>query len=166
MGVRASEEWLEEYRNENPDRVNDGHSAPVSGAGGNNTHTTGATKGAQHSPQARRVRLQISAVPPSLNELLRTHWAERHRLKKAWWALVRAEEERGVCVPARLTYTRVSPGTLDIDNLYASAKVVIDALVYAGILPDDDPGCLSEVIAKQKTCSQGEGHTILELTSV
>lgn len=108
-----------------------------------------------------RVRFSVTAVPPTLNELLRMHWSDVQDQKDTWAALVGVKVDSTVRTPVRITYVRQSSGRMDLDNLYASLKVPLDGLVHAGILPDDDPESVSSIRAKQR---QGDPRTILTLT--
>mgnify|MGYP000412064716 CR=1 FL=1 len=164
MGVRADSDWLEEYAQEHPDRVPDEAAQNRS----ESTHSSTGTSAREleerrHAPTLHGARARIGAVPESLNKLLRMHWSERHDHKRTWTTLVGAHIGGGVHCPVRLRYHRAGSRLLDIDNLYGSAKVVIDALVHAGILPDDDPTCVAEVIASQKRVPRTDTHTILTL---
>jgi hypothetical protein len=69
------------------------------------------------------------------------HWSERKRLSQYWYYLIlSARPAVFTALPhAKVVFTRHSKGTLDRDNLYGSAKIVIDALRYAGVIVDDSP---------------------------
>ena len=91
------------------------------------------------------VRLIIPRCPPrSLNRLLRMHWARRQELMELWRAeVVVAAIEAGrprfnqASIRLRLYYDRFP--LPDLDNaLAAASKLVLDGLVRAGVLPDDD----------------------------
>jgi len=83
-------------------------------------------------------------LAPSLNLLLRTHWAKRRRmLREAAWLVAEARLAAGwdrAADPAnvRLEVVRRSSRRPDFDNMVGAAKLAIDALVLAGVLQDDD----------------------------
>lgn len=104
------------------------------------------------------LRVSIAAAPPSLNELLKMHWGDVHDLKKQWALLIQGKTRDAVKTPTRLEYHRQGKELLDVDNLYASAKVPIDACCHAGVIPDDDPEALDSLQASQ---SRGDPHTVL-----
>lgn len=89
-------------------------------------------------------------LPPSLNALLRVHWAQRRRLKQECKDLVAAYAKMDGMKPAtgkrkvslQLTLTGRKQA-FDADNIW---KAVLDALVTAGLLVDDSP----------KWCETGE----------
>ena len=55
----------------------------------------------------------------------------------------------------------------DIDNEFASAKLICDALRYSGILPEDNPYVLQEIIVKplKAHCTEEE-HTEITLRRI
>jgi len=104
--------------------------------------------------------LTLPNVPCSLNVLLRLHWSKRRKLSITWSLLL---IEAGVNdIPDALRKRQVSicryaPRTLDSDNLVASYKLVIDALVRSGALFDDSPEWLDLKVTqlkakRKKTC--------------
>jgi len=117
----------------------------------------------EHTDRASRVRVEIDAISPTMNQLLKMHWSDVQEQKDIWTALITAKTKETVETPARLTYVRFSTGEMDIDNLYASLKVPIDAAVHAGVLPDDDPNCISSITAKQRAAT--ESKTVLTFES-
>src|SRR5690606_8538078 len=86
--------------------------------------------------------LSIPRLAPSLNRMLRMHWRVRQKEQKAWDALVKEalNGSRPKLEKARITITRFYAWhPMDPDGATASQKPVIDALVHAGIIPDDSP---------------------------
>lgn len=173
MSVRASEEWLEQYKEQHPDRVSGGadepNSGPHAGAGGGagGTPTPGNGGPADgHAPAVRAARIRVPAVPPSLNEIIRMHWSDLRKKKKAWATLVRSQQREGVHTPVQFTYHMARPGLLDMDNLYGSSKILIDALVRAGVLPDDDPQCVASIEASQERAGDDEEYVLMQLQTL
>lgn len=91
------------------------------------------------------VTLVIPRCPPrSLNRLLRMHWAHRQEILELWRKEVAvAAMEAGrprfdaAQIRLRLYYDRLP--LPDPDNaLSAASKLILDGLVWAGVLPDDD----------------------------
>jgi Holliday junction resolvase RusA-like endonuclease len=84
------------------------------------------------------------ALARSLSPNGRVHWARRHEAKREAAHRVACEAllRRVVPVngPVRITFRWIFPtaGRHDLDNLIATAKPLIDALVTAGLLEDDD----------------------------
>ncbi len=79
--------------------------------------------------------------------LLRTHWRKRGALKLKWIWHVKASTLNRHTGPVRMELTRHSLNpNMDYDNLVSTGKILIDAIVGAGVLPDDK----SAVIREQK----------------
>lgn len=92
------------------------------------------------------IEIQVPEVAPSLNRLVRMHWAARNRLLKKWQWIVWAEVYRlggpsGMKFhgKVRVRITRRSHHLLDADNLHGAAKLVLDALKTAKVIEDDSP---------------------------
>ena len=117
--------------------------------------------------------ISIPRLAPSLNGgkgLMRMHHAAYRRVREAWVyeVLAALSDTRRAPVPCAVTITRryaVHP--LDLDNLYAAAKVPLDALRHAGVIPDDDPACVASLACVQeKVAKKAEQETIIELSRI
>jgi Holliday junction resolvase RusA-like endonuclease len=102
------------------------------------------------------IEIVVPEVAPSLNRLMRLHWAARRRLLKKWEWIMYVETYRvrgptAVKFEGKLSVriTRRSRKTLDHDNLYGSAKLILDAMTSVGLLLDDDPAHI-ELICEQE----------------
>lgn len=91
--------------------------------------------------------LTLPFATPTLNRLLRMHWAERRRLGKQCelWVSVAARQAATPRAQGRrwVEITRHGPRLLDDDNLRGGCKPVLDALRYAGLIADDSPDLVS-----------------------
>jgi Holliday junction resolvase RusA-like endonuclease len=90
------------------------------------------------------LKFTIPVEVPSLNKLLRMHWAKRGRLRmdivhEIWaasgCALPHVREKR--VKEVRITSYRKK--LLDADNLTGGAKIHVDALKSLGMIYDDSP---------------------------
>jgi Holliday junction resolvase RusA-like endonuclease len=96
----------------------------------------------------------------------RVHWAVRAKAKDAARRRIACEclLQRIVPpdAPVRLTFRWCFPtlGRHDIDNLIATAKPLIDALVEAGVLDDDDS---THVVAVTAEVAYEKGRRALEI---
>lgn len=93
------------------------------------------------------IRFEIEERSPSLNTV--HHWLRKRaweydkyksRTKKV--VHVRCKEQRGwkaATTKRFMRITRRSPRKLDDENLRGGCKVIVDALVEAGVLKDDSP---------------------------
>ncbi len=73
---------------------------------------------------------------------MRSHWlvkAKRVKAQRAAVTLALGPLARRATLPVVVTITRISPGTLDIDNLWSSQKAVIDAIAWMLGIDDRDP---------------------------
>ncbi len=98
----------------------------------------------------RTLRLQVSPLPPSGNRWLRPrHWAERRRVMETWIArmrdIVRAAQWAGAWdgrpfdrAQVIVVYHFPDARRRDPDNYSTALKGVLDGLVAAGVLIDDD----------------------------
>ena len=111
--------------------------------------------------------LDIPRLAPGLNALRGMHYHTYRKLRDVWQALVRASAGRSrfkgrVRIAIERRYAR---NPLDLDNLYASAKIPLDALQRAGIIPNDNPEILVSLSCTQrkvpKTSMEG---TTIEIT--
>jgi len=126
--------------------------------------------GRQSALPALRHSLRIPLVPKSPNGpegLLRMFWAKRANYNKYWVALVReamgrnfSRQPEGVMAYVYIRQNRKR--LLDRDNAWASLKPVIDALVNAEILIDDDEEHALISMA-QKKCGTDKPSTIIEI---
>lgn len=89
--------------------------------------------------------LIIPLSPVSLNTFLRLHWAERNSLQFDWdlavSVLVREQKIPPLeAVSVLLTAVYRVRRRRDPDNVMATLKILMDALVKSGVLPDDSMG--------------------------
>ena len=99
--------------------------------------------------------LEIKALAPGLNEMFQlqsTHWSKLEKVKRNWHLLL--IEARG---RARFTFKQfeieidryTASKLMDLDNLYSTPKVPLDAMKRANIIVDDDPNALTKLIIRQ-----------------
>jgi hypothetical protein len=111
------------------------------------------------------MRIEIPEATPSLNKMLRRHWAVDRRLKKRWHKLVWValfEQPYGARArfnKAKVTITRCSPRMLDADNAVGSVKHVVDALRACNVIADDTPEHIELIVRQEK----GKARTVIEL---
>ena len=98
--------------------------------------------------------IPISLLCPSPNRALRMHWSRRKVLKKKWTQYF-LEHRHKFDIPikkCRLILTRGYVNRrhrLDPDNLTASFKYLIDAMIDAGILEDDSADVVVSLECRQ-----------------
>jgi Holliday junction resolvase RusA-like endonuclease len=87
-------------------------------------------------------RIEHDSHPPRLNQLMGCHWATAHKRKMAYYRLLGTAAKAVAQVPEAKTKRRVSLEVIlgyrqkgaDPDSFL---KVVLDALVWCGVLKDD-----------------------------
>lgn len=103
--------------------------------------------------------LKIGALPPGLNSsggggkhkkrtegLLNMHFTDYSEMKKMWASLIQNAVQLATPAgwegygtgPIWMMVVRFSTGVMDMDNLYSSMKPVMDGLVRAGVMLDDN----------------------------
>lgn len=104
--------------------------------------------------------LKIGALPPGLNSsggggkhkkrsggLLTMHFSEYGEMKRQWASIIQNAVQHATPLgwegyghgPIWMLIVRFSTGIMDMDNLYSSMKPVMDGLVRAGVMSDDNP---------------------------
>ena len=104
------------------------------------------------------MKLMLKSIPPSANQIMRWHWAQRKRLRsQLQWELTAALADLGMKLPPllygktapkrRVTITVYRPRRLDPDN--AGPKILLDAMRDIGLIRNDSPKWL-ELVVEQK----------------
>ncbi len=106
------------------------------------------------------IEIEIPEVAPSLNKLIRLHWAARRKLQQKWAWMVISKRPAITMAPkkAKVIINRQSPHLLDTDNLYGASKIIVDALKAAALIQGDDPARLNLV------CTQNRGKAETKIT--
>ena len=122
------------------------------------------------------MRLLIPEIAPSSNAFYSgLHRFQRSKLANQWHAKVVA-----LCKSQRLgKWSKGFPvkisvecrfgkskRVMDCDNLQATAKMAIDGLVHAGVLPDDSPRYVCEVSLCSIKTSERESMTIVTIEEI
>jgi len=100
--------------------------------------------------------LRINRPTPSQNTRDGQHWARRHRDKGAWWWSIRAAEGF-LDIPRatgrrRLTIERHGRKLLDMDNMAAGCKALVDVIKHRGLILDDNPAACELVFRQATPC--------------
>ncbi|CAG5001701.1 hypothetical protein DYBT9275_02724 [Dyadobacter sp. CECT 9275] len=101
------------------------------------------------------------------NGLLRTNWRKRNRIRDKWIWHVKAATKNKHPGQVKLLLTRYGFSTpLDYDNLVATGKILIDAMVHAGVIVDDKPAIISEREYVQVKTSKDGQKTVITITDL
>ena len=93
----------------------------------------------------RHNAISIPLLVPSLNVLLRMHWAKRRQLKQTWaWAFAAAQPKLVGSPFRHVMIHSQRPRLLDYDNLCGGCKeCVVDNLKDFGWIADDSPDAVT-----------------------
>lgn len=114
--------------------------------------------------------IRVNNLPPTQNELRRMHFQTIAKEKAEWekimWAIVK-EQKIVPITAASITYEFFFPDKRrrDPDNYAASAKMLQDGLVKAGILPDDNFDHVPELRIKRGGISK-QPYILIHLEDV
>lgn len=98
---------------------------------------------------------------------MQLHYHAYNNLKKDWVWMMKAYNAKKHDGSVKIHYTRVSTAPMDLDNVGASFKVVGDALVGAGVINDDSPDIVTELILNwQKAKNNDNQGIIIEIEDV
>lgn len=115
-------------------------------------------------------RIFINELPPGLNGsngLKNMHYQQYSKEKKKWVWLVREQNPKKHSGKVRVNFTRVSTRMMDHDNTGASFKFVGDALEKCGVIVDDSPNYLTElIIGWEKAVSRKEQGVLIEIEDI
>lgn len=65
----------------------------------------------------------------------------------------------------RVSIERCGTRLLDIDNAVGGAKPLLDQMRYAGLIPDDNPGCI-ELQFTQRKVKRAEIETVVTIEAI
>lgn len=112
----------------------------------------------------------INELPPGLNGsngLKNMHHFKYSKEKKRWVWLVKEQNPKKHSGKVKVKFTRVSVRMMDYDNVGASFKFVGDALERCGVIIDDSPQYLTELILGwEKANSRKEQHIKIDIEDI
>jgi len=115
------------------------------------------------------LHFKMYGLPKSLNKALRTNRYQRNDDYKFWYdAICEMLADKRPDFPlkrAKIKIVRYFYRELDFDGLVGSFKPIVDSLIHAGIIIDDNWKCLGSWDVDQKYCSKKEQSSgFFELT--
>ena len=98
--------------------------------------------------------IEIPRLAPGLNGskgLIRMHFSEYKKEKEKWiWWMKKAGANLKAPIPCTMEFNRYyCKQPMDLDNAYSTTKIVIDAMKECGIIPEDNPNCLTALAVFQ-----------------
>lgn len=91
--------------------------------------------------QSYSFSFELNELPPSLNVFMRWHYRKRasefKRIENNCRKLILGNAPAAPLTSYQIIFTRHTIRPLDIDNLVASFKPILDSLVRSGVIEDD-----------------------------
>lgn len=116
----------------------------------------------------KQMRLVIQDVPPSLNKVLRMHWAKQGKLHSDWrWQIHSVLPGRYLepSVKTRVKITLFHSRLYDKDNAFGACKTLVDGLRHWRLIRDDTAEYL-DLIVEQKKCPHKQRHTTIVIEPI
>lgn len=97
--------------------------------------------------------------------LLRMHWTKKKLLKRRFLWLVHEQTRAKHAGRVELKLIRYSAGVpMDYDNLVSTGKILIDAIVSAGVIIDDKEAIIAKREYTQQKCKIVDQRTVIIIT--
>lgn len=113
------------------------------------------------------LEFELLGLPKLPNELLTRHWskvvADSKRWKNDVFLITAGKRPSSPLLKAKLTLVRRSTKEPDRDNLYGSFKPVIDGLITAKIIEDDNPQVISKMSVRWEKIGQKKGSIYVKV---
>jgi hypothetical protein len=115
--------------------------------------------------------ITVPDVPPSLNKVLRMHWAVKRRLKMNWGnhfyglppSAFKFLAAKAYCrSKMRMVVTIYNSRQYDRDNAFGACKIIADAAREAGMIYDDRPEFF-ELNVEQVKSTRKDKRTVIEI---
>ncbi len=111
--------------------------------------------------------ITINEHAPGMNTLMRMHFRTYGKLRDKWQTMLRAAAGTyrfiGPCDVRIVRYYAGQP--MDLDNLWSTCKIPLDAMVRAKVLPGDDPNCVASLSCEQfKVPTKNRERTEISIT--
>jgi len=116
------------------------------------------------------MEITVHELAPGLNGsngLIRMHFRSYGKVKDRWQLLLReAAGTRRAPDPCHIHMHRYYCGQpMDIDNLYSTCKIPLDAMRAVKIIREDDPSVVSSITMTQsKVAKRTEQRTVITIT--
>ena len=110
------------------------------------------------------MKITIKRKVPLLNEMLRQHWSKRKKLKEQYHLEILSQKPQKFKGRVNVCLTRYSSSVPDPDGVAGSAKMILDAVVDAGIIEDDNMNVINNFSVSWRKCRRAEQRTEIEIT--
>ena len=109
------------------------------------------------------MKITIEGKVPLLNQMLRQHWNKRKELKEKYYYEILSQKPRKFEGKVNIHLTRFSSRVPDPDGVAGSAKMILDAIVDAGIIEDDNMKIVENFTVNWKKCKRKDKRTEIEI---
>ena len=109
------------------------------------------------------MKIVINERTPLLNEMLREHWSNRKERKQRYHLEILSQKPRKFKGKVNVRITRYSSAVPDPDGIAGGSKDILDALVDAGVISDDNMRIIQDFSVNWKKCKQKEQRTEIEI---
>ena len=112
------------------------------------------------------MKLIINERTPLLNQMLREHWSKRKERKDRYHLEILSQKPRKFKGKVNVRITRYSSAVPDPDGIAGGSKDILDAIVDAGVISDDNMKVIQDFSVNWKKCKRKEQRTEIEIESV
>ena len=110
------------------------------------------------------MKIVINERTPLLNQMLREHWSKRKERKQRYHFEILSQKPRKFKGKVNVRITRYSSAVPDPDGVAGGSKDILDALVDAGVISDDNMKVIQDFSVNWKKCKRKEQRTEIEIT--
>ena len=115
------------------------------------------------------IQVTIPRISPTLNRWQRMHFRLRKKEKNLWVQhfIIAIGRPKIVIEKCNIKIERHACGVLpDVDNLYASAKPILDALVDCNIIVNDSPEHILNLDVESFSCGRLNQRTVITISDI
>lgn len=128
-------------------------------------------RGAPPPQSIDNIVLAVPMLAPGLNGsngLIRMHFTTYKKVKDKWTRAIRERCNARASTPCSILVERYyATHAMDLDNLYSTVKIPLDALRSSGVIPEDDPSCVEALkVVQIKVAKKVDQHTRITITSI
>ena len=105
------------------------------------------------------MKLTIKSKVPLLNEMLRQHWSKRKKLKEQYHLEILSQKPQKFKGKVNVHLTRYSSRVPDPDGIAGGSKPLLDALVDAKVIEDDNIRIVKKFSVDWCKCKRSEQRT-------
>lgn len=112
------------------------------------------------------LEITINELPPMLNGshgLKNMHFTKYMKVRNMWKVLIMEQTREKIKGQVVIEFERHSTQPPDLDNMYASFKVIGDGLKNSGVIEEDNMKIVTDIRAKWFKAKKGEQKTVIRI---